>query len=153
LRQELDIFKDTRTGSLIINNIYEKVVGPPKTKEPPLYYLFTGKFRNQFLRFFAPDDLLQLMLTSRKFYFLVRNNRMLIQHVVTCRTHTLFRNLKDARAEADYFTEVADRIPEEVLQQGIAKFLAFRFVAGSYLNDIFKDIWEFLDGNPQQAIE
>jgi len=55
------------------------------------------------------------MLTSRKFYFLVRNNRILIQHIINCKTKTLSHSLMEARAEANYFTELADRIPEEIL--------------------------------------
>ena len=60
-----------------------------------------------------------------------------------------------AQSEADFFNFVADKIPEEILQQGIAKFLAFRLQAGSYINDVFRETWDFLEGRfiPQEEVE
>ena len=80
-----------------------------------MFYLFTGKFRNQVVSYFTSQELLNLMLTSRKLYFLIRNNRTLVQHVVSCKTHNLSSRLREAKTDANYFTELADRIPEEIL--------------------------------------
>lgn len=70
----------------------------------------------------------------------------MMTHVINCKTKNLQIQLNEALQEANYFSEAAEKIPEEILQQGIAKFLAFRFQAGSYFNDVFKDIWDFIEG-------
>lgn len=89
LRDEIECYRDLRTGSLIINKIYARATNTVTQRDPALYYLLTSKFRNQFLRYFTPDDLGVMMRTSRKLYFLIRANRTLVSHVVWCRTRDL----------------------------------------------------------------
>ena len=98
------------------------------------------------IQYFTPEDILSMVCVDRKMYFLIRNNRILIQHLVKCRTRSLKNALIDAQLDVTYFKELGERVPEEIVQQGMAKFIAFRFQAGSYFNDVLKDSFDFLDG-------
>ena len=98
------------------------------------------------VQYFTPENILSMMCVDRKMYFLIRNNRILIQHLVKCRTKSLKNALIEAQLDVTYFKELGERVPDEIVQQGMAKFIAFRFQAGSYFNDVLKDSFDFLDG-------
>lgn len=149
MQDDLDVIKDIRTGSLIINKVFARVTStaePSHMVQKELCYMFTSKFRNQMVRYFSPEDLLQLMCVDRKMYFVIRTNRTLISHIVGCRVRGVSGALKNAQEDSTYFQRIGESIPEEVLQQGMAKFMAFRFQAGSYFNDVLKESFEFLEG-------
>lgn len=45
-----------------------------------------------------------------------------------------------------YLTELANQAPEEAIQIGIAKFLVFKLNIGQYMNDVFNDAFELIEG-------
>lgn len=86
------------------------------------------------------------MLTSKFCYFIVLSNRSIIGHIINCRTSQLVQRIKYLELENSYFYDQAAVIPDEVVQISVAKFLAFKFKAGQYMNDIFNDVFDLIEG-------
>lgn len=64
-----------------------------------IYYLFTCKWRNEMVKFFDCRDLVNLMRTDKRMYFLIRNSRVVIQHIVSCKSMENLRKIAELKEE------------------------------------------------------
>ncbi|CAD8061117.1 unnamed protein product [Paramecium primaurelia] len=151
---ELEQMKEIRAGALFIQGAY-KILNQ-QYKESNIYTLLTNKYKSTILSFLEPKDIFTLMLTSKQMYFIIQNNRSLLNYIVNYRTSVLNKEIKYLKTEFNYFNDMVYQVPEEIIQIGIAKFLVFKFNIGQYMNEIFNDAYELIEGkfqNQQQVLQ
>ncbi|KAM3134171.1 hypothetical protein pb186bvf_013689 [Paramecium bursaria] len=141
---QIETLKDIRCGSLIIKNQYREfnIIH----QENKLYDWLLNKHKNLLFQYLDVQDINSLMLTSKFCYFIILSNRSIIGHIVKCRTKQLIHRIKYLELENSYFYDQAAVVPDEVVQISVAKFLAFKFKAGQYMNDIFNDVFDLIEG-------
>ncbi|CAD8151647.1 unnamed protein product [Paramecium octaurelia] len=151
---ELEQMKEIRAGALFIQGAYK--ILKYQYQESNIYTLLTNKYKSTILSFLEPKDIFDLMLTSKQMYFIIQNNRSLLNYIVNYRTQVLNKEIKYLKTEFNYFNDMVYQIPEEIIQIGIAKFLVFKFNIGQYMNEIFNDAYELIEGkfqNQQQVLQ
>ncbi|CAK73070.1 unnamed protein product (macronuclear) [Paramecium tetraurelia] len=151
---ELEQMKEIRAGALFIQGAYK--ILKYQYQESNIYTLLTNKYKSTILSFLEPKDIFDLMLTSKQMYFIIQNNRSLLNYIVNYRTQVLNKEIKFLKTEFNYFNDMVYQIPEEIIQIGIAKFLVFKFNIGQYMNEIFNDAYELIEGkfqNQQQQLQ
>ncbi|CAK86198.1 unnamed protein product (macronuclear) [Paramecium tetraurelia] len=144
---ELEQMKDIRAGALFIKGAYN--ILNQQYQDSNIYTLLTQKFKSTILYFLEPKDIFALMLTSKQMYFIIQNNRSLLNYIVNYRTQVLNKEVVYLKKESNYFNDMVFQVPEEVIQIGIAKFLVFKFNVGQYMNEIFNDAFELIEGKFQ----
>ncbi|CAD8067239.1 unnamed protein product [Paramecium primaurelia] len=144
---ELEQMKEIRAGALFIKGAYN--ILKQQYQDNNIYTLLTKKYKSTILQFLEPKDIFTLMLTSKQMYFIIQNNRSLLNYIVNYKTLVLRNEIKYLRVESNYFYDMLQQIPEEIVQIGIAKFLVFKFNVGQYMNEIFNDAYELIEGKFQ----
>ncbi|CAD8087350.1 unnamed protein product [Paramecium sonneborni] len=144
---ELEQLKEIRAGALFIQSAYQ--ILKQQYHVSNIYTLLTNKFKSTILSFLEPKDIFSLMLTNKQMYFIIQNNRSLLNFIVNYRTQVLNKEIKYLKTESNYFNDMVYQVPEEIIQLGIAKFLVFKFNVGQYMNEIFNDAFELIEGKFQ----
>ncbi|CAD8081054.1 unnamed protein product [Paramecium sonneborni] len=154
ISKELEQMKEIRAGALFIQSAFKLL--KQQYQESNIYTLLTNKYKSTILSFLEPKDIFALMLTSKQMYFIIQNNRSLLNYIVNYRTQILNKEIKYLKTESKYFNDMVYQVPEEFIQIGIAKFLVFKFNVGQYMNEIFNDAYELIEGkfqNQQQIYQ